>query len=415
MVMMDNQYKWMQFVGLEVLTLNGWSTRGSSSFAPTSSLCHWIAGVRGAKPGTRPGLALIRDGRKDLPGPLANNYLGRAGEVVLVAAGRANHAGYGYWKGVTGNSGLMGTEAEAADGSDWTAEQRKSYPLIKIAELFAMWEKGLISWDQIASNRVAGHSEFALPKGRKIDINGYTMAQMRAQIAALIPGFKKRVNKKAIKVGTAPVFDRNKWAFTDGSKPAKPATNSGGSHSSKSPGGEYKGNSLVDYLASIGQPVSFQHRASLAKQHGISNYTGTAAQNLKLLELLRKSGGKTASTPKSSSSSSTSSKQVQSSYKGSSVVDYLTSIGQPSSFAHRRTLAKRHGIHNYTGTATQNSRLLKSLRAGGTAAVASSGKSIKTLAREVIDGKHGTGAARKRALGSKYEAVQREVNKMLKG
>lgn len=224
MAMMNNLYKWMEYVGLEVLTLNGWSTRGSSSFSPTIGMCHWIAGPRGVKPPNRPSLTVIRDGHSRLPGPLANEYMGRAGEVVLVAAGRCNHAGYGYWKGVTGNTGAMGTEPEAADNSDWTAEQRKSYPLIKIAELFAMWEKGLISWNQIASNRIVGHSEYALPKGRKQDINGYTMTSMRAQIAALIPGFKKRVNKQPIKVDTAAVFNRDTYKFTDGTTAPTPTT-----------------------------------------------------------------------------------------------------------------------------------------------------------------------------------------------
>lgn len=40
-------------------------------------------------------------------------------------------------------------------------------------------------------------------------------------------------------------------------------------------------------------------------------------------------------------------------------------------------------------------------------------KSIDDLAREVIDGKHGSGEARKKALGDKYDAVQKRVNEML--
>lgn len=42
-------------------------------------------------------------------------------------------------------------------------------------------------------------------------------------------------------------------------------------------------------------------------------------------------------------------------------------------------------------------------------------KSIDQLAQEVIDGKHGTGSARKKALGSKYAAVQKRVNEILLG
>lgn len=44
-----------------------------------------------------------------------------------------------------------------------------------------------------------------------------------------------------------------------------------------------------------------------------------------------------------------------------------------------------------------------------------SGKSVATLAREVIDGKHGHGARRQRALGNQYQAVQAEVNRILAG
>src|SRR5699024_800926 len=42
-------------------------------------------------------------------------------------------------------------------------------------------------------------------------------------------------------------------------------------------------------------------------------------------------------------------------------------------------------------------------------------KSVEKLAREVIDGKHGSGEARKKALGSQYSAVQKRVNDILSG
>ena len=49
----------------------------------------------------------------------------------------------------------------------------------------------------------------------------------------------------------------------------------------------YTGNSIVDYLNSIGVDSSFANRKKLAEKHGIKNYTGTAAQNLQLLRILR--------------------------------------------------------------------------------------------------------------------------------
>jgi GH25 family lysozyme M1 (1,4-beta-N-acetylmuramidase) len=45
--------------------------------------------------------------------------------------------------------------------------------------------------------------------------------------------------------------------------------------------------SLIDYMKSIGMDISFANRAKLAKQYGIENYTGTAAQNLALLAKLK--------------------------------------------------------------------------------------------------------------------------------
>ena len=52
-------------------------------------------------------------------------------------------------------------------------------------------------------------------------------------------------------------------------------------------------------------------------------------------------------------------------YTGNSVVDYLKSIGKDSSFSARKNLAGQYGITGYTGTADQNTKLLNSLRNGG--------------------------------------------------
>lgn len=41
--------------------------------------------------------ALLRDGRRDLPGPLSQVGIERDGTWVIVALGRANHNGYGLW------------------------------------------------------------------------------------------------------------------------------------------------------------------------------------------------------------------------------------------------------------------------------------------------------------------------------
>ncbi|EJW17263.1 hypothetical protein M5X00_03505 [Paenibacillus alvei] len=60
------------------------------------------------------------------------------------------------------------------------------------------------------------------------------------------------------------------------------------------PSGHVKG-SVVDYLEGIGRGSSFDTRAELALQYGIvdrlSQYTGTATQNAKLLSVLKSDFG----------------------------------------------------------------------------------------------------------------------------
>lgn len=48
-----------------------------------------------------------------------------------------------------------------------------------------------------------------------------------------------------------------------------------------------------------------------------------------------------------------------------SIVDFLKSQGENSSFQARRNLATMYGITSYTGTAEQNTALLEKLRSSG--------------------------------------------------
>lgn len=118
----------------------------------------------------------------------------------------------------------------------------------------------------------------------------------------------------------------------------------------------YTGSSIVDYLKSIGQDSSFNNRKKLAQANGISNYTGTATQNTKLLNILRGNG--------SSSNSNTNSYYPKYNGSTSSIVDALKSIGVDSSYNNRKNIAKKNGISNYSGTASQNTQLLNLLKQG---------------------------------------------------
>jgi GH25 family lysozyme M1 (1,4-beta-N-acetylmuramidase) len=72
--------------------------------------------------------------------------------------------------------------------------------------------------------------------------------------------------------------------------------------------------SLIDYMKSKGMDISFANRAKLAKQYGITNYTGTAAQNLALLAKL-KAGEKPAKVNTSNSKLTTNPKVVSGKFR----------------------------------------------------------------------------------------------------
>lgn len=188
--------------GLKVEVVDGAFQRGSSVFDPEGVVDHWTAGPKGSK--GRPSLRVVTFGHSTLPGPLCNVYLDRRGVAVVVATGRANHAGYGSFGGYSGNSRFFGIEAEAANNSDWTDEQREAYPKVNAALLKAV--------KRTTTKTLCGHSEYALPRGRKIDINGYTMAKMRSQTQAILNG-KKPVIKPTTPVKPKPVKPAKKDAY----------------------------------------------------------------------------------------------------------------------------------------------------------------------------------------------------------
>lgn len=80
--------------------------------------------------GNMPSLGVLKNGRSDLAGPLCQIGLGKDGTCYIVAAGRANHAGAGVWRGVdSGNSSFIGIEAEnpGDDEALWPAVQLDAY------------------------------------------------------------------------------------------------------------------------------------------------------------------------------------------------------------------------------------------------------------------------------------------------
>ena len=125
--------------------------------------------------------------------------------------------------------------------------------------------------------------------------------------------------------------------------------------------------SIVSALSAVGERnTSFNNRKAIAMANGISGYSGTAAQNTQMLNLLKAGElvmvGGASSTPAPVVQSNTYPK-----YTGGSVsiVSALAAVGvKDTSFNHRARIASANGIGGYKGTAAQNTQMLNKLKAG---------------------------------------------------
>ncbi len=157
-------------VGLEVEEVDGWENRGRTycTMRPKGVVCHHTAGPA---TGDMPSLKLLINGRKNLPGPLCHYGLGRSGKVYVVAAGTANHAGSGNWKGLDSNCDVIGIEAENTGRDPWPQVQLDAY----VALVAAICEHL-----DIDTTMVAAHREWA-PK-RKPDPHSINMTEFRTWV-----------------------------------------------------------------------------------------------------------------------------------------------------------------------------------------------------------------------------------------
>ena len=144
MVMLTGLADGLRKHGLTVIETPGWKTRGWAGrgfYGTPKGVLHHHTATTSARRYTTgaPTLNMLIGGRSDLPGPLCNLAFGRAGEVYVVAAGWANHAGVGGPIGGVplnaGNGWLIGIEAESSGvaPADWTADQIRVWPYLASA------------------------------------------------------------------------------------------------------------------------------------------------------------------------------------------------------------------------------------------------------------------------------------------
>lgn len=105
-------------LGSPVVYDPGWERRGAAALSSQPGLTdHHTATAGNCR-------RVIRDGHGRLPGPLATWTLELDGTLVAIAAGRANHAGRGGFRGMTGNGSVLGLEiVSPGDGTPLTPAQ----------------------------------------------------------------------------------------------------------------------------------------------------------------------------------------------------------------------------------------------------------------------------------------------------
>lgn len=169
----------LRAVGLKVAEVAGWTDRGRSEMATVRGIvCHHTGTNSRAN---MPTLRVLVEGRgppDPLAGPLAQLGLGRDGTFYVIAAGLANHAGAGEWRGFSGNSNFIGIEAENSGTADdpWPEAQMDAYRR-GVAAILAR-----IGSD---ANMCCAHKEYA--PGRKTDPS-FEMDPFREGVRALMSG-----------------------------------------------------------------------------------------------------------------------------------------------------------------------------------------------------------------------------------
>lgn len=155
--------------GCDVWEQPGWRGRGKELSRIAGVVWHHTASS--PKTSDTAMAAILREGRPDLPGPLAQLGLERDGTFIVVADGRANHNGYGTW----GNESI-GIEAyNDGVGEPW--------PRVQI-DAFQLGTAAILRHLGLDANAVKGHKE--TDPHRKIDPAGLDMFVQRTAITALL-------------------------------------------------------------------------------------------------------------------------------------------------------------------------------------------------------------------------------------
>ncbi|MEU6376825.1 N-acetylmuramoyl-L-alanine amidase [Streptomyces sp. NPDC046909] len=219
--------------GLDVVEVGDWADHNRNHKGPWGPV-HGVMIHHTVTRGSAATVALCRDGRTGLPGPLCHGVITKDGRVHLVGYGRANHAGLGDGDvlqaviaerglpvdneaSTDGNRYFYGFECEnLGDGQDpWPAAQ-----LLAIERVAA----AICRRHGWSERSVIGHLEW---QPGKVDPRGFTMASMRERIAKRL-GIKPQTTP--LPTPSKPVVDLSQLAAAARSNPkakGRPVTYAG--------------------------------------------------------------------------------------------------------------------------------------------------------------------------------------------
>lgn len=132
--------------GLEVVEVEEWKNRGrpasTGHFDPRGPVTDHHTGVTSTSQNPGPTLRTLIEGRPDLPGPLCQWSVRHDGAVVVIAAGRANHAGRigkpgvaGMPLGADGNALALGDEVDTNGTQPLPDAQRRAIAITNAVAL----------------------------------------------------------------------------------------------------------------------------------------------------------------------------------------------------------------------------------------------------------------------------------------
>ena len=162
-----------QTCGVKVVAAANWRTAGHGDVGPMQGVM-WHDTVTPVTWADGTLLRLLSAGHATLAGPIANIGIGASGNILLVAARRAHHAGSGSYPGIgSGNANTVGIEVNnpgKGSGVTWTAKQR---------QVATRLSAELCKQAAIPPTKVIGHKEWT---ARKPDPWAVVMDQARRDV-----------------------------------------------------------------------------------------------------------------------------------------------------------------------------------------------------------------------------------------